>query len=78
MMKLLARIVQDSPVGWWLALWGILTLAVLIPEFWGLFVGGRTPPLTKIIVRYIPEWMLLPLIALLFVHFVIAYHRPGG
>lgn len=58
----------------WVTVWYVLIALLVAYELYSLADGRwETPPLTHVLVREVPWWVTLPVLAWLFVHFLVAY-----
>jgi hypothetical protein len=64
---------------WALGLWAVFGLGLIGYELWCVFSGDRdTPVLTRVVVNYVPWWVMIPFLCWLLVHFVRTYAQHGG
>jgi hypothetical protein len=61
-----------------LIFWAVIFFVLLGYELWCLVSGDmHTPPLTRVVIRYVPFWITLPILVWLLIHFVIRYFNPA-
>lgn len=54
--------------------WAVLVLLAAGYELWCIFGhDAQTPPLTRVVVRYVPWWVTIPFLFWLLAHFVHRY-----
>jgi hypothetical protein len=59
---------------WALLLWALWGLGLIGYELWCVITQDpETPPLTFVLVQYVPSWVLLPFLCWLLVHFASYY-----
>lgn len=59
--------------------WAVLAFLALGYELWCVFgQDAQTPPLTRVVVRYVPWWVTLPFLFWTLCHFVWRYASAGG
>ncbi len=64
---------------WALVLWAVFGLGLIGYELWCVISGDpETPPLTFVVVQYVPWWLTLPFLCWLLAHFVSHYTALRG
>ena len=61
-----------------LIFWAAIFFVLLGYELWCLVSGDmHTPPLTRVVIKYVPWWVTVPILTWLWFHFVVRYANPA-
>jgi len=61
----------------WIYGWLAILIGLAFYEFWSLYGPEKsTPPLTHVVVRYVPWYVTMPFVTWLWIHFFVRYLNP--